>query len=97
MCNNETISHRVPSEKWERYTSEMPVYLDLNTTIIGDATVETNLGPKPDRCGLWNNILPKMFEMKTRKERTKFTNSNAMNGQVLFYPGNNADVDHNSC
>jgi len=61
------ICYSTPSDKWERYTAEMPIYLDLNATLPSDTTVSTNLGPKPDRCAFWNRILPKISKNLQRQ------------------------------
>jgi len=47
-----------PSHNWERYTSEHPVYLEVNATVITDASTPDKFGPKAQECAFWNNIIP---------------------------------------
>nr|ACL27227.1 acetylcholinesterase 2 [Orchesella villosa] len=48
----------IPSTKWERYTSEHPMYLEVNATVVTDASTHDQHGPRAEKCAFWNKFLP---------------------------------------
>jgi carboxylesterase type B len=57
----------MPSANWLEYTPEMPVYLDINGTVISDITPQNIFGPRPDHCAFWNIQLPLLREQEENK------------------------------